>query len=415
MCVYCSNAFCVCVCVCVFFLALRGQSCDIMVLEEAAYIDKAMFFDVVAPLMLVEKTAVMAISSPSDEFNYYSGLLELRRPDGTFLFEQVRLGLACAACMDNGDAGSCPHMRHIIPSWLSQSRNDLAKVLYGEDKAAYAREVQGRIASSYTYCFEKQSIRAFTLRAPYVFVDPARVRTIYTGVDPHGGGEASQFAMASFCYQNGVKPVSSMCACFSQLARKSTRYGYKVERRATAYLCALGEVRTVPFQTGYVVLDVGAQHAHEILVHTRTLALLHPVLHGGVGVEERDQRVLFILEAFALERRLQPFHVLVVVWNTRCRGCTGVVAVGSKSNGRLQVAVEQFATRSPERLSNPRALTKHMSTHYVCVCMCVYRSSVWISCLRVRICLLLCCCRDTCGVSRISTETRLSSCTPKPI
>lgn len=74
--------------VCVI-VALRGQSTDVMILEEAAYMDRSMFFDVVAPLMLVEKTAVLAISSPSDEFNYYSTLLELRRPDGSFVFEQV--------------------------------------------------------------------------------------------------------------------------------------------------------------------------------------------------------------------------------------------------------------------------------------------------------------------------------------
>jgi len=162
----------------------------------------------VAPLMLVEKTAVMAISSPSDEFNYYSTLLELRRPDGTFLFEQVRLGLACVTCMDNGEAASCTHMQHIIPHWLSVARTELAKVLYQADQASYAREVQGRIASSHCFIFDKQLLRGFEKRTPFKFRDNNRVRTIYVGVDPHGGGELSDFAIASICYDNGRKVVS---------------------------------------------------------------------------------------------------------------------------------------------------------------------------------------------------------------
>lgn len=161
--------------------------------------------------MLVEKTAVMAISSPSDEFNYYSTLLELKRPDGSYLFEQVRLGLACNTCMDNGEAGSCTHMSHIIPHWLSVARTELARVLYQADQASYAREVQGRIASSHCYIFDKQLLRGFRQREPYSFKDPTRVRTIYVGIDPHGGGEVSDFAISSMCYVHGRKVVSTAC------------------------------------------------------------------------------------------------------------------------------------------------------------------------------------------------------------
>lgn len=180
-----------------------------MILEEAAYIDRSMFFDVVAPLMLVEKTAVMAISSPSDEFNYYSTLLELRRPDGTFLFKQIRLGLACQACMDNGEGASCTHMQHIIPPWLSVARSEQARLLYKADQASFEREVQGRIASSYVYIFPKQLLSLFKRRLPYQFDDPInRVRVIHVGVDPHGGGEASDFCILSMCYFRRAHIVS---------------------------------------------------------------------------------------------------------------------------------------------------------------------------------------------------------------
>lgn len=151
----------------------------------------------------------MAISSPSDEFNYYSTLLELKRPDGSFLFEQVRIGLACKTCMDNGEAAACTHMTHIIPHWLSVARSELAKLLYQADEASYIREVKGGIASDYCYVFDKQLIQSFSRRQPYVFTDPNRVRTIYVGVDPSGGGSASKFAIVSITYVHGRKVVSA--------------------------------------------------------------------------------------------------------------------------------------------------------------------------------------------------------------
>lgn len=136
-------------------------------------------------------------------------LLDLKRVDGTPLFQQIRLGLACQMCMDSGEAASCTHMSHVLPSWLSSERSEQARLLYQADEASYLREARGLVASDQRYVFDKRSIKLMQLREPYIFEDPMRVRTIHVGLDPHGGGSTSDFAILSINWIQGRKVVSS--------------------------------------------------------------------------------------------------------------------------------------------------------------------------------------------------------------
>ena len=138
---------------------------------------------------------MIAISSPADEFNYYSMLLELRRPDGSFLFKQFRIGLACEPCMNSGKAALCTHMSHIMPHWLSVERSELARCLYGDNTAGYEKEGLGIISSSNVYVFNRRLIEALRIRKRIRITDPLSVREIHIGIDPHGGGEASECAI----------------------------------------------------------------------------------------------------------------------------------------------------------------------------------------------------------------------------
>jgi hypothetical protein len=177
-------------------------------LEEAAYIDQSIFYDVIVPLMMVDKTAIMAISSPADEFNYYSTLLELKRPDGSFLFKQFRIGMACEECMEAGQAVGCTHKTDIMPHWLSVERSELAKCLYGDNEAAYQREVQGLIASSNVYVFNRRFIQNLQNRNRHRIRDPDQIREIHISIDPHGGGDASEMAIMGITYHDHKKVVS---------------------------------------------------------------------------------------------------------------------------------------------------------------------------------------------------------------
>lgn len=162
--------------------------------------------------MMVDKTAIMAISSPSDEFNYYSTLLELKRPDGSFVFKQFRLGMACEDCMEAGDPVGCTHKQDIMPHWLSVERTELAKCLYGENEAAYKREVLGIIASSSVYIFKRPFIQGLHNRAKHVIQDVDQIREIHISIDPHGGGEGSEMAIMGITFHDHKKVVSGACS-----------------------------------------------------------------------------------------------------------------------------------------------------------------------------------------------------------
>jgi hypothetical protein len=71
-------------------------------MEEAAHMDPKVFKTVVVPLFGVVNTAVLAISSPDDDQNYYSELLELKTKDGQSFFKVIKIGLACDRCVDAG-------------------------------------------------------------------------------------------------------------------------------------------------------------------------------------------------------------------------------------------------------------------------------------------------------------------------
>jgi hypothetical protein len=81
---------------------LRGCTADVVIMEEAAHMDKRVFNEVVVPLFGVINTAVLAISSPDDDQNYYSELLELKTSTGETFFKVIKIGLACDSCFDAG-------------------------------------------------------------------------------------------------------------------------------------------------------------------------------------------------------------------------------------------------------------------------------------------------------------------------
>jgi len=53
----------------------KGTGGDIIILEEAAYVDQGFFYETVAPLMTIERTCFLAISTLTSEINFYTRLM----------------------------------------------------------------------------------------------------------------------------------------------------------------------------------------------------------------------------------------------------------------------------------------------------------------------------------------------------
>jgi hypothetical protein len=198
--------FCASVCL-LHISGLRGCTADLIILEEAAHLKPALFLNVIVPLLSVEHTGLVGITSPSDEQNYVSVLLELKNADGEPLFMCQAVGLVCAECMEKGLA-NCKHKLKRLPAWKSEARHDFVAAIYGLNKQLMQREVGGMVVSGRIYLFHPSDLQVLRETAVetkgYHFVHPPQI--IDVGMDPGGGG-GSDWTIAAQCVENGTRVV----------------------------------------------------------------------------------------------------------------------------------------------------------------------------------------------------------------
>ena len=117
----------------------KGTGGDVIILEEAAYCDPGFFYETVAPLLLIGRTSLLAISTLTSEINFYSRLIKMKDPNTQVtlnsrkhcvelrvvndsmtqepIFKTFSVELACSKCKEDGKATECKHMLHLVPSW----------------------------------------------------------------------------------------------------------------------------------------------------------------------------------------------------------------------------------------------------------------------------------------------------------
>jgi len=146
--------------------------------------------------MTVGDTAVLAISTPDDEENYYS---ELANSD---LFHVIYLASACTACEEAGI--ECIHTKLRLPKWKPIAATEKVEKLI-QNKVTIARELHGKISSSRDLVFKKPWINQFITRPPHIFQYNPQV--IHVAIDPSGGGEGSDYVIGSMAFENSKKVV----------------------------------------------------------------------------------------------------------------------------------------------------------------------------------------------------------------
>tara|TARA_B110000008_G_scaffold275677_1_gene313589 strand:- start:7238 stop:8314 length:1077 start_codon:yes stop_codon:yes gene_type:complete len=98
---------------------LRGVGGDLILLEEAAFMPIKMFHEVIVPLLELETTALICISTPQDSSNFYSMMFEMVDQAGEKLFNQIRVSMVCDDCKLSPHPEKCTHMKHLLPKWKS--------------------------------------------------------------------------------------------------------------------------------------------------------------------------------------------------------------------------------------------------------------------------------------------------------
>ena len=164
-----------------------------IILEEASRLDYAVFSEVIVPLLGVRNTALIGISTPLEENNFYSQMLLQKKPNGDPLFNVVEITLLCDKCKAAGEL-TCPHNTE-MPPWKTGQRQELVKQLMSNDKEMYKREQLGINSKNDTSAFNSGSVDR--LCNNYVVGrDVIGGGEVFIAVDPAGGG-ASCMALAS--------------------------------------------------------------------------------------------------------------------------------------------------------------------------------------------------------------------------
>jgi Terminase large subunit, T4likevirus-type, N-terminal len=191
---------------------VRGTTANLVICEECAAMDPKFFKLAVLPLLSVEKTALICISTTQGTENFYDQLLSFTNVDGSAsAFNSYTFTLSCEACMAAGKSEKCKHKQHELPPWMSGERTDFVQHIYAQfdDSKIMMQEVMGISNTKNENAFEIARIEALfdPIRTPCSTIEVipgGKLRDIYMFIDPNGGGDSSHLAIATFFRLEGT-------------------------------------------------------------------------------------------------------------------------------------------------------------------------------------------------------------------
>lgn len=190
--------------------SVRGFSGNLLILDEFMFMDKQFFQKTVLPVAANAKTAMVAISSPDDEFNPMAHLFDAKYPDGTPVWHVIQGGTACNACREANKAAECIH-RRAQPPWKSNKALRMVEAIMKAtgDTDVFQREMEGLMVSKQVYILNRwmPECKKRWKEKPYSFNIPPGC--IFTSIDPSAGGTLSSYAVASMTQQDGKDVVSN--------------------------------------------------------------------------------------------------------------------------------------------------------------------------------------------------------------
>jgi len=178
--------------------------------------DSGVVYEVIFPLLEVNDTALICISTPLGAWNFYSEFTEYKYDNGKHVFNVKKVGMVCERCLGTEHEASCNHPTGDRPEWKPEEALDKMRAMYGDRLTLLKREILGQIADDDNSAFEPRTLKALFQRAPAA--EPhAVVSEVYVSVDPNGGGtriegSGSECAVVSFYFEGANLVVSFACA-----------------------------------------------------------------------------------------------------------------------------------------------------------------------------------------------------------
>lgn len=155
------------------------MSAELVVCEEFAFMKLRMFHDVIVPLLLMEKTATICITTLSTiPGNHATAIIENRK------MEVMDISLVCPSCKIAGKADKCRHMEWLRPQWQTTARYDYVQTILGAE--AFAREAQGILMDASNTCFNSQQVRKLFDKPRFILEETDHFEYMFLTIDPSG-------------------------------------------------------------------------------------------------------------------------------------------------------------------------------------------------------------------------------------
>ena len=191
----------------------------------------------VAPLLCMNQTTMIAISTLTSSVNFYSRLIKMRnKTTGAPLFNifqvlretdessrvfyliarctppylksdetATQVELACPECVEKGMAAQCVHRLHLIPRWQSSDRHTMLKTVMQDRPDLIESELAGLAFDAAQTVFRAKDLDImFSQPAPALVVN----EDVHVFIDPAAGGPGSDYAILSVTRHKGLVTVS---------------------------------------------------------------------------------------------------------------------------------------------------------------------------------------------------------------
>lgn len=157
----------------------------------------AMFKDVVVPLLGLEQTVLVMISTPVDSFNFFTKLMDVKNErTGEPLFLRVQMRLACDRCIAAERAHLCKHKMKYLPPWKSEEKQDYMRMVLMDSTETMARENMGVVMDAGSSVIEKRFIERWLKKERYVPSPHFKADAVVITLDPNGSNAATASEMA---------------------------------------------------------------------------------------------------------------------------------------------------------------------------------------------------------------------------
>lgn len=181
----------------------RGLQPDILILEEAAFIDEDLYMETIFPMFAHRRRSVIAISSPRDAGGVFSSLFSLRFENGDLIFKTVKDQNICDACL-LAKRMQCPHIIPALPPWKTETQKELLRLMYANYPERFAKEVEGAMGATDAPVFSMLRVDGMLARK---FVATQAVPFLFLSVDPAAGGKGSDTAWTSLFFDHRDRVV----------------------------------------------------------------------------------------------------------------------------------------------------------------------------------------------------------------